>query len=647
MDRWLLTTILLLYPALLIADLIPAANFGSLPPVAAIEISPDGQKLVMLRALEDTYHAVVMDLKTNKSKLIMAAAPDEFRFSWCRFANNSRVVCQIHSYETISGDPNGWGYYRDGRTIFTKLIAANIDGSNVLQLVPRTKPTGPGEKLEWNSPDQSTIISWLRKDDDHILMQIAREDRLRPSVYKLNINNNKMKRVKKFNDQIFSWLANDRGQVLAGFGYNNLQPVAFTSAGGRFKQIKIDHLIGANDPIPLSVAADNKSMWISASNGENTMGIHRVSLKNAEVLETLYSDPGYDINNLFLHPTTREPISSRIIRQGFGYHWYNKEIARQFEEVSDKLPGKPSHVQVVSYSSDMNRLILYSEGNETLPTYYLYDRNEQSVMALLSMYGDVGPIKDLESVSYPARDGLIIPAYLSLPDDKSKGPFPTIILPHGGPWARDTNRFDYWVQFFHSRGYAVLKPNYRGSAGFGDEFLVAGYKQWGLKMQDDVIDGLDWMIDQGYTDPERVCLVGASYGGYVVGVSAYKTPERFKCAVSFAGVANLDDLSNRWQSNEFSRVAARRIQSGKLRDQNSPLKNVDKIALPLLIVHGDVDRSVMIEQSREFVAALEKAGKDYTYIEQANGNHHLSLESHRIEFFEAMDKFLQKHLSVL
>jgi dipeptidyl aminopeptidase/acylaminoacyl peptidase len=193
----------------------------------------------------------------------------------------------------------------------------------------------------------------------------------------------------------------------------------------------------------------------------------------------------------------------------------------------------------------------------------------------------------------------------------------------------------------------VLKPNYRGSAGFGDEFLVAGYKQWGLKMQDDVIDGLDWMIDQGYTDPERVCLVGASYGGYVVGVSAYKTPERFKCAVSFAGVANLDDLSNRWQSNEFSRVAARRIQSGKLRDQNSPLKNVDKIALPLLIVHGDVDRSVMIEQSREFVAALEKAGKEYTYIEQANGNHHLSLESHRIEFFEVMDEFLQKHLSRL
>lgn len=146
-------------------------------------------------------------------------------------------------------------------------------------------------------------------------------------------------------------------------------------------------------------------------------------------------------------------------------------------------------------------------------------------------------------------------------------------MPHGGPWVRDTNRFDYWVQFFHSRGYAVLKPNYRGSAGFGDEFLVAGYKQWGLKMQDDVIDGLDWMIEQGYTDPERVCLVGGSYGGYVAGVSAYKTPERFRCAVSFAGVANLDNLATRLYSSPYSRFAADRIQSGKQLSSSRPWMN--------------------------------------------------------------------------
>ena len=646
MDRWLLIAILLLYPALLMADLIPAANFAKLPPVAALEISPDGEKIVMLRALEDTYHAVVMDLKTGQSKLIMAAAPSEFRFDWCQFANNSRVVCQIRSYQAMPNDSGSRNPLGRGRIIVTRLIAANTDGSNVLQLVPKAK-TRAGGKQKWTNPDQSMIISWLRNDDDHILMQIAREHVSKPSVYKLNINNNKLKRIKKFNTRVDRWLANNQGQLVAGFGYSNQKPIAYALKGKKLSQINIEHLYGANDPIPLTVAANNKSLWVSANNGHNTMGIYRISLDNGDVLETLYHDPDYDITAVIVNSSTREPISSPIIKEGFGYHWYNEELAREYKEVVGKLPGNPSRTQVTSFSADVNRLILYSEGNGTLPAYYLYDRNERSVMAFLTLYGDVGPIKDLKSVSYPARDGLIIPAYLSLPDDKSKGPFPTIILPHGGPWVRDTNRFDYWVQFFHSRGYAVLKPNYRGSAGFGDEFLVAGYKQWGLKMQDDVIDGLDWMIEQGYTDPERVCVVGASYGGYVAVVSAYKSPERFKCAVSFAGVTNLDNLATRWYSSPYSRFAADRIQSGKLRDENSPLKNVDKIALPLLIVHGDVDRSVMIEQSREFVAALKKAGKEYTYIEQANGNHHLSLESHRIEFFEAMDEFLQKHLSVL
>ena len=149
------------------------------------------------------------------------------------------------------------------------------------------------------------------------------------------------------------------------------------------------------------------------------------------------------------------------------------------------------------------------------------------------------------------------------------------------------------------------------------------------------------MIEQGYTDPDRACIVGGSYGGYVAGVAAYKSPNLFRCAVSFAGVANLDDLANSWRHG----AAAELIQSGELREQNSPHKNVNRISIPLLLIHGDVDRQVMIEQSREFAAALEKAGKDYTYIEQANGNHHLSLQSHRVQFFEVMDAFLQEHLS--
>ena len=166
-----------------------------------------------------------------------------------------------------------------------------------------------------------------------------------------------------------------------------------------------------------------------------------------------------------------------------------------------------------------------------------------------------------------------------------------------------------------------------------------------ISMQNDVIDGLDWMIKQGITDPDRVCIVGGSYGGYVALVAAYKTPERFRCAVSFAGITDISMTNTRMLNFDFGALRFGRIQRGDEARANSPLYHVDDISIPLLIVHGDVDRSVMVEQSRDFVAALIKSDKPHRYIEQANGDHHLSIQSHRLELFEAMDTFLSKHLN--
>ncbi len=219
------------------------------------------------------------------------------------------------------------------------------------------------------------------------------------------------------------------------------------------------------------------------------------------------------------------------------------------------------------------------------------------------------------------------------------------MLPHGGPYLRDTDRFDYWAQFLVERGYAVLKPNFRGSAGYGDAFLEAGFEEWGGAMQNDLIDGVDWMVEQGLADPERVCIVGGSYGGYAALVAAFSTPERFRCAAAFAGVTNLDRLVERWRAFELGELAAAHVQTGAERAAASPLEQVERIELPLLIVHGDLDRSVMIEQSRDLVAALEAADKPVRYIEQPGGDHHLSLQSHRREFLSSLEAFLGEHLA--
>ena len=248
-------------------------------------------------------------------------------------------------------------------------------------------------------------------------------------------------------------------------------------------------------------------------------------------------------------------------------------------------------------------------------------------------------------MTYTARDGMSIPAYLAVPLGGDAKHLPTVILPHGGPYLRDTGGFDYWVQFFVSRGYAVLQPNFRGSTGYGTAHLRAGYEQWGEKMQDDVIDGVDWLIAQGITDPARVCIVGGSYGGYVALVAAYKTPQKFRCAVDFAGVADLNAMVLNMYQYRFGDLARARVQRGNALSANSPIEHVADIGIPLLIVHGDQDRTVFIEQSVELDAALQAANKPHQFILQPGGDHLLSRASQRLQLFEAMDKFLHEHLS--
>ncbi|MBL4681545.1 MAG: S9 family peptidase [Pseudomonadales bacterium] len=617
-----------------LAQDLPASEYGKLPPVHSISLSPDGKKLVMLRAMHGTYHAVVTNLVTQKSRIVMAADPAEFHFDSCRFANNERIVCRIRKSLEVSGRRNN----QRARIFATTLLAVNADGSNVLQLVRRSK------RKIW-SYQQSNIIHWLPEQPDEVLIQLLREDTAFPSVYRLNIVTNRLMRVQKFRKGIVDWVIDDQGQIVASGGVDDAGKVEmYVPEGKKFRQLNIDHLTGSGDPSFLGVAADNKSVWVSANFKSNTAGIHRISLRDASVLETIAHEDKYDMNTLQLDSKTNKPLYATVNRQGIETIWFDNKLAAEMTKLQSSIPGKPSNIAYRSKSNDLSKIILQTDGNGTSPAFYLYDRTNGSLAKISDAYTGLGALTDLQSVSYQARDGLEIPAYIALPGPIKDGPWPTIILPHGGPYLRDTNRFDYWVQFFLSRGYAVLKPNFRGSSGYGFDYLSKGYKQWGLKMQDDVIDGLDWMIEQGYADANKTCIVGGSYGGYVALVAAYKSPDRFQCTVAFAAVTDLDKIRAQWRRLGLTVYPDLALQGGASRIENSPMINVGEIALPLLLIHGDVDTRVKVEQSREFAIALEAADKEVIYIEQKNGDHFLSQEHHRIQLLEAMDVFLGKHI---
>ena len=622
----------------------PVSAFATLPSIRSAELSPDGNHLLMLRAIGDTYHAVHLDLQTGKSNMVLASDPTDFLFNWCEWANNERAICSIRRYDTLRAAQTGAGFrrYADGRTTFTRLLAANFDGSQNLQLI-RPASNRVGRDLQWNAVNQDNIISWLPDDPEHVLIALPREDRIRPAVFRVNIYDNKMKRVRRHHDSVYTWYANRAGEIKFATGFRNSRPVAFSLGGGKFREVDISHLLSRSIPGFFGVNAQGDRAYIG-SHIDNYRGIYEIDTATGEVTREVFADDSFDVYGaLFRHPQTWQPLLVQYWREELTHHWFDDALAKKATDVLAVLAKTHSSVAFISSDEALNRFVLRAEGNGTPPTYYLYKDDTKSLQRLVTTYPDISPVLDTRTISYQAADGRSITGYVTTPS--GDGPFPTILFPHGGPWLRDTSAFDYWVQFFVSRGYAVLKMNFRGSTGYGAEHLVAGFEQWGLAMQDDVMAGLDWMVEQNIADPARVCIVGGSYGGYAALVAAYKTPDRLRCAVAFAGVSDLADLKERAGLFDLGELTQARIQDGAAIKANSPYHQIEKIGVPLLVVHGDLDRSVMIEQSRNFVAELERAGKPHIYIEQTDGDHFLSLQRHRQEFFTAMDEFLAQHLN--
>jgi dipeptidyl aminopeptidase/acylaminoacyl peptidase len=291
---------------------------------------------------------------------------------------------------------------------------------------------------------------------------------------------------------------------------------------------------------------------------------------------------------------------------------------------------------------------VYTESDHIPGSYFLGFRNEKELIFLFNQYPELAAFTEKiehRLIKYKARDGAKIEGYLSLPPDM-KAPFPLIVHPHGGPESRDFGGFDYWTSFFVNLGYAVFRPNFRGSSGYGYSFARSQMQAWGLSMQDDITDGVHRLIRDNIVDKEKICIVGASYGGYAAAMGAIKTPELFKCAISFAGVMNLKELVHDYR-NSYFRIQIEK-QLGEDSDDlkaRSPYYLAEKVNIPILLAHGEDDRRVKIEQSQEMFEELQELGKDVSYLELKHGDHYLSVQKNRHQLFTAMEKFLTTHLS--
>ena len=409
-----------------------------------------------------------------------------------------------------------------------------------------------------------------------------------------------------------------------------------------------------NSFVFIGIGARPDTAYVLTRNFGPRYGIYEFDFKSKSISRPLYTRTDADVVGFSYGAYGRVPTGVIYAGEDTTVEYFDKDFAKYAADLRETFPGESRFIN--SVTKDKSIFIAYVEG-KTNPggVYYYVDSAKGELFELGKRYPlltpqDIGPVKFYK---YSARDGLQIPAYLTLPYGSLGKNLPLVVLPHGGPESRDNDEYDSWTQFLASRGYAVLQPQFRGSDGFGLEHRNAGRRQWGLAMQNDITDGVKNMISTGVADPNRVCIVGWSYGGYAALAGLAYSPELYKCGVAGAPVSDLPVMlewasknAGRWfrDDDEITKMIGNLKADYERLVATSPSRNAGKFRAPLLLVHPKFDQTVPIEQSEIMSKALNEASKPHEFVVIEGDDHHLVKSSSRVEFLKHLDRFLGQHL---
>ncbi len=404
-------------------------------------------------------------------------------------------------------------------------------------------------------------------------------------------------------------------------------------------------------PVALDAGGD---LYVVARNGRDTEALYRFDVKsNTLDPEPIVSIAGYDLGSGLILRKGRL-LGVRYQTDAPATHWFDEDLKQVQKRVDALLPATLNQISMGALQ-ETGPILVHAFSDVDPGRFLLFNRESGKLTELGRQMPSVDPgrMAQREMVRYQARDGLPIPAYLTLPKYGPKRDLPLVVLVHGGPWVRGASwNWNSEVQFLASRGYAVLEPEFRGSTGFGYRHFKAGWKQWGLAMQDDVADGARWAIAQGIADPKRICIAGASYGGYATLMGLLKDPDLFRCGINWVGVTDIDLMySISWSdfSEEYKRHGMPVVIGDRERDaaqfrQNSPLAQAARIKQPLLLAYGGADRRVPIEHGISFRNAVQKTNKQVEWVEYTEEGHGWALVKNRVDFWTRVEKFLDRNI---
>jgi dipeptidyl aminopeptidase/acylaminoacyl peptidase len=618
---------------------LPPQAYSHLPEAEDLALSPDGKYIAYLLNKEEGSMLVTLDLDKRETHGITASDNEKFKFNWLRWVSPEKLIFSMYF-------PHYRGLGID--TIETRLLAVGpTDNDPKVLFKPARKSM---TSYKHYSQIQDDVISMLPHEPDKILMGFDTDNPTLPSVYSVDVNTGGKSIVRRSKPPIRDWIADRQGRVRAGVGYDEGEGVRSiwvldleTDEWNKLWEYKY---FSQPDITPLGFSVDPNILYIRADHNGRQAVFTIDTREQSPQMTLVVADPDYDIEGgLIYSPKTNDAVGvSHGEADNSVIYW--DEVYQGYQRAIDRvLPDTSNHL--VSFSDNELRYLVHASSQSKPGVYYYGNRISNTLEPLIHQYPELmkEALPGARKVSYKARDGLEIEAYLTLPNNFDDKPIPAIVHPHGGPMVREYGGFDYWTQFFVSRGYAVLQPNFRGSSGYGHEFQMKAVGQYGMAMQDDLTDGTRWLVAEGIADPERICIVGASYGGYAALLAAARTPGLFQCAISFAGVSDL--VAQRNRARHYLNRAVVFDQYGRDSEQleaNSPVNLVEQITIPVLLVHGEKDRVVDVEHSREMAEELEDHDKTFEYIELEHATHYLDNHQHRTALFEAMDTFLQRYL---
>jgi dipeptidyl aminopeptidase/acylaminoacyl peptidase len=626
-----------------------AAAFGARPAVSSPSLSPDGSSVLYITpGPGPRSFAVISNLETGKSSVVTSADGNPEILSWCNYSSPSRAVCRISALTHQTSQILG----------FQRLISMNTDGSD-------GKLLGQQSSIYDTALRQTdaVVLDWKGRADGKVLMErvyvpegglAAIQSRLARTKSGLGVDvvdtkSLQSSTVEPPRDEASDYMTDGRGNVrimrvdqYQGSGLTGRLKYYYRTPGSNDWKTLVDFVDEQDQIVPLAVDADIDALYaLKKKNGRQALYTIKLDGTLAETL--VAENPRVDIDDVVRVGDGLRVIGYTFADESRHAIYFDPEYKALANSLSRALPNLPL-VDFVDASSDGRKLLIFASSDNDPGRFYLFNRDTKNLNEAMVEHPllDGRTLAKQKAVTIAAGDGAQIPAYLTLPPGKEAKNLPAVVLPHGGPSSRDEWGFDFLSQFLAARGYAVVQPEYRGSAGYGEQWLNEnGFKNWRTSMSD-IAASAKWLAAQGIADPNRVAIFGWSYGGYAALMEAETDPQLYKAVIAVAPVTDLGLLKEDAKGYTSAKIVEDFVGDGPHIEQGSPLRHADRIQAPVLLVHGDLDANVAFRHSEKMAAALRSAGKDVEFLQYNGLDHQLRDSTVRAEFLTHMGQLLER-----